>query len=62
LNAELLVLIEYYEDAFTQNVYQMHSYSFNDLRNNYKFTPAYYFDKNGQAILDHGNLSKIESM
>jgi inward rectifier potassium channel len=45
LNAELLVLIEYYEDAFTQNVYQMHSYSFNDLRNNYKFTPAYYFDK-----------------
>ena len=62
LNAELLVLIEYYEDAFTQNVYQMHSYSFNDLRNNYKFTPAYYFDENGQAILDHGNLSKIESM
>jgi inward rectifier potassium channel len=62
LNAELLVLIEYYEDAFTQNVYQMHSYSFNDLRNNYRFTPAYYFDKNGQAILDHGNLSKIESM
>ena len=62
LNAELLVLIEYYEDAFTQNVYQVHSYSFNDLRNNYKFTPAYYFDENGQAILDHGNLSKIESM
>ena len=62
LNAELLVLIEYYEDAFTQNVYQIHSYSFNDLRNNYKFTPAYYFDENGQAILDHGNLSKIESM
>jgi inward rectifier potassium channel len=62
LNAELLVLIEYYEDAFTQNVYQMHSYSFNDLRNNYRFTPAYYFDENGQAILDHGNLSKIESM
>ncbi len=60
LNAELLVLIEYYEDAFTQNVYQIHSYSFNDLRNNYKFTPAYYFDENGQAILDHGNLSKIE--
>jgi inward rectifier potassium channel len=62
LNAELLVLIEYYEDAFTQNVYQIHSYSFNDLRNNYKFTPAYYFDENGQAILDHGNLSKIELM
>jgi inward rectifier potassium channel len=60
LNAELLVLIEYYEDAFTQNVYQIHSYSFNDLRNNYKFTPAYYFDENGQATLDHGNLSKIE--
>jgi len=60
LNAELLILIEYYEDAFAQNVYQMHSYSFNVLKNNRKFVPAYYFDENDQSILDHSKLSVTE--
>ena len=62
LNAELLILIEYYEDAFAQNVYQMHSYSFKDLKGGSKFVAAYYFDENGQAVLDHGKLSIIESI
>jgi len=62
LHAELLILIEYYEDAFAQNVYQMHSYGFNDLRGNSKFVAAYYFDENGHAILDHGKLSKVEKV
>lgn len=62
LNAELLILIEYHEDAFAQNVYQMHSYSFDDLKENSKFVPAYYFDENGQAILDHGKLSVTEEI
>ncbi|MFD0962775.1 ion channel [Pseudofulvibacter geojedonensis] len=60
LNAELLILIEYYEDDFAQNVYQMHSYSFDDLKGNSKFVPAYYFEESGQAILDHSKLSEIE--
>lgn len=60
LNAELLTLIEYYEDAFAQNVYQIHSYSFNDLKGGSKFVPAYYFDENGQAVLDHSKLSEVE--
>ena len=62
LNAELLILIEYYEDAFAQNVYQMHSYSFKDLKGGSKFVAAYYFDENGQAVLDHGKLSITESI
>jgi len=62
LHAELLILIEYYEDAFAQNVYQMHSYGFNDLRGNSKFVATYYFDENGHAILDHGKLSKVEKV
>ena len=60
LNAELLILIEYHEDAFAQNVYQMHSYSFNDLKGSSKFVPAYYFDDEGQSVLDHGKLSITE--
>jgi len=62
LSAELLILIEYYEDAFAQNVYQMHSYSFNVLKGNSKFVPAYYFDKDDQAILDHEKLSVTEAV
>lgn len=62
LNAELLTLMEYYEDAFAQNVYQMHSYSFKDLKGSSKFLPAFYFDEDGQAILDHGKLSEIEKI
>lgn len=62
LNAELLILIEYHEDAFAQNVYQIHSYSFNDLEGSSKFVPAYYFDDEGQAVLDHGKLSVTETV
>ena len=62
LNAELLILIEYYEDAFAQNVYQMHSYSFADLKGRSKFVPAYYFDEHGQAVLDHSKLSITEEI
>lgn len=62
LQAELLILIEYYEDAFAQKVYQIHSYSFTDLKKDSKFVSAYYFDDNGQAILDHDKLSDIEDI
>lgn len=62
LNAELLILMEYHEDAFAQNVYQMHSYSFSDLVGGSKFVTAYYFDENGQAILDHSKLSDTEKV
>ena len=58
LNAEIFVLLEYYEDSFSQRVYQLHSYDFNQLEIDKKFTPAYYFDSEGVALLDHRKLSE----
>lgn len=62
LQAELFLLIEYYEDAFSQNVYQMHSYDFNTVEIGKRFVPAYYFDELGNAVLDHNKLSETESV
>jgi len=62
LQAELFLLIEYYEDAFSQNVYQMHSYDFNAVEIGKRFVPAYYFDGLGNGILDHNKLSETEDM
>jgi len=62
LQAELFLLIEYYEDAFSQNVYQLHSYDFNAVEIGKKFVPAYYFDSVGNGVLDHNKLSETESM
>lgn len=60
LNAELFILIQYYEDAFTQNVYQIHSYDFSNMKIGEKFIPAYYFDTEGRTVLDHTKLSETE--
>lgn len=62
LNAEIFVLLEYYEDSFSQKVYQLHSYDFSQLELEKKFTSAYYFDTDGTAILDHKKLSQTEVM
>ncbi len=62
LNAELFILIKYYEDAYAQQVYQIHSYSFDSIKSNNKFVDAYYFDQKGNAVLDHKKLSCTESI
>jgi inward rectifier potassium channel len=58
----MFVLLEYYEDSFSQKVYQLHSYDFSQLELERKFTSAYYFDADGTAVLDHEKLSKTEVM
>lgn len=60
LDAEIFVLLEYYEDTFSQKVYQLHSYHFDDLELDHKFIPAYYFDADGSAVLDHKKLSETQ--
>jgi inward rectifier potassium channel len=60
LNAELFVLLEYYEDSFSQKVYQLHSYDFSRLEINRKFVPAHYFNTEGTTVLDHNKLSRTE--
>lgn len=59
LNAELVVMITYFDQSFNQEVHQIHSYNFKDLKLNYKFNPAFYYDKDGKLILDFDKIDSI---
>ncbi len=59
LNAELVVMITYFDQSFNQEVHQIHAYNFKDLKLNYKFNPAFYYDKDGKLILDFDKIDSI---
>ncbi len=58
LDAELYIIIKYYEESFSQHLYQMFSYSFSEFIFDYKFVTSYEFDKEGTMVLDHQRLNK----
>jgi inward rectifier potassium channel len=60
LDGHLYILINYHEESFSQKVYQINSYDFNDLILDVKYTSASNFDVQGYTILDHEKLSEIE--
>ena len=62
LNAELFLLLEYHEESFAQNVYQIYSYDFREIKLDVKYKSSYNFDENGFTILDHNTLSETEKM
>jgi inward rectifier potassium channel len=59
---ELLVMISYYDESFNQVVHQMYSYIIADVKLNYKFVKAYYYNENGEMVLDHKLFDCIESI
>ena len=61
-HGELLVMISYYDESFNQEVHQMHSYVLNEIKLDYKFVKAYYYNDNGQMILDYKLFDTIESV
>ena len=62
LTGELLVMISYYDDSFNQEVHQLHSYILNDIKIDYKFIRAYYYNEEGKMVLDYKLLNSIESL
>jgi len=59
---ELLVMISYYDESFNQEVHQLNSYILKDIKIDYKFTKAYYYNNKGEMVLDHKLLNSIESL
>ena len=59
-NGELLVMISYFDESFDQEVYQMHSYMLKALKIDYKFSQAYYYNKEGEMVLDYNLFDEIE--
>lgn len=62
LNGEFLIMITYYDEAFNEEVYKLHSYTFEELRMDVAFKKAFYFDDEGYTVLDHHKISHTEKM
>ncbi len=61
LNAEILILVSYYDESFNQEVYQVHSYILKNLKRDHSFTPAFYYNDHGYTVLDHDRLDKTHT-
>ncbi len=57
---ELIVMVSYYDESFNQVVHQMCSYLLRNVKLNYKFVKAYYYNDEGDMILDHKLFDCIE--
>ncbi len=62
LNGELLSMVSYYDESFSQEVHQMHSYELKELKVDCKFIPAYFYDNDGKMVLDYDLFDKIEQI
>jgi inward rectifier potassium channel len=62
LDAQLYLLMNYHEESFSQKVYQIYSYDFEDLIFDVKFVSSSSFDDEGYNVLDHDKLNKVEKM
>lgn len=52
LQAELLIMVNAFDDTFSQTVYSTYSYRNDQFVWNKKFVPAFYVDDAGQLVLD----------
>jgi inward rectifier potassium channel len=62
LDAHLFLLINYHEESFSQKVYQIHNYDFDDVLIDVKYVSSSSFDADGYTVLDHDKLSKVEKI
>ncbi|AXG70966.1 inward rectifier potassium channel Kirbac3.1 [Kordia sp. SMS9] len=62
LNGEFLIMVSYYDEAFNEEVYKLHSYTFEELLMNVAFEKSFYFDEEGYTVLDHHRISRTEKM
>ena len=62
LNGEFLIMVSYYDEAFNEEVYKLHSYTFQELLMDVAFEKAFYFNEEGYTILDHHKLSNTKRM
>lgn len=61
LRANLFILFQYHENLYSQKLYKLHSYNFDELELNKRFIASSKFSEEGQIILDHDLLDQTES-
>ena len=57
--AELLVVMKAYDDTFSQTVIARHSYRYDEMIWDRRFSPAFYVDEGGDMVLELPKLSEL---
>ncbi len=57
---ELLILISGFDETFDQNIFSRRSYAFEELQWGGKYIRAFYFEEDGQGVLNLGKLHHYE--
>ncbi len=61
-DAELIVRMNYFDDTFSQEMYQQTSFMMKDLTLNEKFVKAYGANEKGENVLDYDKLNLTEKI
>lgn len=59
LDAEIYILLQYHDEAFSQKLFKIYSYKFDKLKSDVRFVPSFTFDGEGNTILDHDKLDQL---
>lgn len=62
LDGEILVRMNYFDDTFSQELYQQTSYILKDVVLNEKFVKSYGANREGQNVLDYSKLNLTEKI
>jgi len=62
LDAEMYILLEYHDEAFSQKLFKIYSYKFNQLEIDMKFESSFSFNEEGYTVLDHNTLDQLNPM
>jgi inward rectifier potassium channel len=60
--AEIIVLLQAFDDTFSQTVHSRASYLDENIIYNARFAPAFFHDEDGTTVLDLSRLSAIETI
>jgi inward rectifier potassium channel len=62
LDAELYILMQYQDEAFSQKLFKIYSYKFDKLKTDVHFENSFSYNEEGYTLLDHDMLDKFKSM
>tara|TARA_R110002073_G_scaffold313380_3_gene485304 strand:+ start:15420 stop:16343 length:924 start_codon:yes stop_codon:yes gene_type:complete len=62
LDAELYILMQYHDEAFSQKLFKIYSYKFDKLKTDVQFETSSSFDEEGYTLLDHDKLDQFNTM
>jgi inward rectifier potassium channel len=62
LQAEVLILVEGFDETFSQTVHARYSYRHEEIAWGARFLPAFHFDEHGDMVLNGDRLDEIEQL